>query len=166
MRLHTDDGRNVGKNDSSRTEVTCRSSRDDGRARQPFNEVAEMSKFAKTTAWLALLFLVGVSGAHAQVSLGIRIGPPPAPRAERVRSASPGPGFVWIAGYQYPVGHKYQWHNGYWTRPPYEGASWVAPRHDGEQFYAGYWSGDRGRIEHDHGSDRNKTRDFREDDHR
>ena len=108
----------------------------------------------------------------AQVSLGIRIGPPPAPRVLRVRPASPGPDYVWVDGYWYPVGRRYQWHEGYWTRPPYAGARWVAPHHDGEQFFEGYWEGDRGRFEHDHRWDRDADRDserFREnrrDEHR
>jgi hypothetical protein len=103
-----------------------------------------------------------------QVSFGIRIGPPPPPRIVRVRPPAPGPGFIWIDGYQYPVNGRYHWHPGYWTRPPYEGANWVGPRHDGEQFFAGHWEGPRGRFEHDHRWDRNHDRDFGRDhdDHR
>ena len=41
-------------------------------------------------------------------------------------------------------------------------ARWVAPRHDGERFYAGYWDGDRGRLEHDHHWDRGRDRDYRD----
>jgi hypothetical protein len=120
-----------------------------------------MRNFARTTVLLAAMLLAVASGAEAQVSLGIRIGPPPAPRVVRVQPVSPGPGFLWTAGYWYPVGQRYTWHAGYWTRPPYEGARWVEPRHDGERYFAGYWDGDRGRVEHDHGSDRDKDRDFR-----
>src|SRR5947207_1543375 len=69
--------------------------------------------------------------------------------------------FVWVEGYWYPVRHKYKWHSGYWTRPPYEGAHWIAPRHDGRMFFEGYWEGDRGRFEHNHKSDRDHDRDFR-----
>jgi len=79
---------------------------------------------------------------------------------------SPGPGFVWVQGYWYPVGPRYTWHSGYWTRVPYEGARWVAPRHDGERFYAGYWDGGRGRFEHDHRWDRERERDFDRHDRR
>jgi hypothetical protein len=108
-----------------------------------------------------LVLLLGLeSGVGAQVSIGVRIGPPPAPRVVRVQPASPGPGFVWVEGYWYPVGHRYRWHNGYWTRPPYEGARWVGPRHDGERFYGGYWEGERGRFEHDHRWDHDRDRDF------
>jgi hypothetical protein len=110
---------------------------------------------------LALMLLAVGSAASAQVSIGIRIGAPPAPRVLRVQPRQPGSDFIWIAGYWYPVGHKYTWHNGYWTRPPYAGASWVAPHHDGQQFFQGYWGGNQGRIEHDHKTDRQKTRDGR-----
>ena len=81
---------------------------------------------------LVLLFLFGfgASPAHAQISVGIQIGAPPPPRVVAVVPTRPGPDFVWVDGYWYPVGHHYKWHAGYWTRPPYEGARWVPPRHD------------------------------------
>jgi hypothetical protein len=99
-----------------------------------------------------------------QVSVGIRIGAPPAPRVVRVRPVAPGPEFVWVDGYWFAEGRRWKWHDGYWTRPPYAGARWVAPRHDGQQFFAGYWEGDRGRIEHDHRWDHDKhVRDYGRD---
>jgi hypothetical protein len=119
-----------------------------------------MRNIARVTGLLVLMILAAGSAVDAQISIGIRIGPPPAPRVMRVRPPRPDPDFVWIEGYWYPVGNHYKWHNGYWTRPPYEGARWLAPRHDGERFYAGYWDGDRGRFEHDHRSDHHKDRDF------
>jgi hypothetical protein len=112
--------------------------------------------------FVAMLFVVSRS-AQAQVSVGIVIGAPPPPRAI-VRPAIPYEGAVWVEGYWYPVGHHYKWHNGYWTRPPYEGARWVAPRHDGERYYNGYWEGDRGRVEHDHHWDRQHDRDYHDHD--
>jgi len=118
----------------------------------------------KTLIKTALLvtILLGAGQAFAgQISLGIRIGRPPAPRVLKVRPASPGPDYLWIDGYWYPEGGKYKWHDGYWSRPPYAGAHWVAPHHDGEQFFNGYWEGDRGRIEHDHKTDRGHDRDYR-----
>lgn len=111
---------------------------------------------------LALTLLAG-STVFAQVSLGIRIGPPPPPRIVRVHPISPGEGYVWVEGYQYPVGNRYRWHDGYWTRPPYQGAVWVSPRHDGERFYEGRWEGERGPIYHDHHSDHNGYRDYHRD---
>lgn len=109
---------------------------------------------------LGALLLAGASVSGAQVVVGIRIGPPPPPRVVRVLPARPGPEFVWVGGYWYPVGHRYRWHAGYWTRPPYVGARWVGPRHDGRQYFAGYWEGDRGRVEHDHRWDRDEHRDY------
>ena len=118
-------------------------------------------------ALLAAMFLASVSALGAQVSVGVRIGPPPRPRVVRVQPAQPGPGYSWIGGYWFADGGHYRWHDGYWTRPPYEGARWVAPRHDGHEFFAGYWDGDRGRIEHDHRWDHDRDRDYRDrdDDH-
>ena len=110
---------------------------------------------------LAAMLLAGVSVCGAQVSVGIRIGPPPPPRVAHVLPARPGPDFVWIEGYWYPAGSHYKWHEGYWTRPPYGEAHWVAPHHDGERFFGGYWDGDHGRVEHDHHSDHDRDRDFR-----
>jgi hypothetical protein len=122
-----------------------------------------MKKLITSAFLFALLLGLGTSAAHAQISVGIRIGAPPAPRVVAVLPARPGPDFAWVEGYWYPVGHHYKWHEGYWTRPPYEGAHWVAPHHDGQQYFAGYWDGDHGRLEHDHHSDRNHDRDYRHD---
>jgi len=115
--------------------------------------------FIGTTLLLAVMLLAGASASHAQVSLGIRIGPPPRPRVVRVVPRSPGAGYMWIDGYWFAEGRHYKWHDGYWTRPPYEGARWVGPHHDGTQFFAGYWDGDRGRLEHDHRWDHDHDRD-------
>ena len=119
-----------------------------------------MRNFARTTVFLFLMLVTIGSAANAQVSFGIRIGPPPAPRAVAVMPPSPGPGYMWVQGYWYPVRGQYVWHDGYWTRPPYGGAQWVAPRHDGTQFFNGYWNGSQGRVEHDHRWDRDKDRDY------
>jgi hypothetical protein len=102
--------------------------------------------------WLVLAVIVCGSAFAADFSLGIRIGAPPPPRVVAVRPPSPGSDFI--------NGH-YRWHEGYWTRPPHPGAVWVVPHHDGERFFAGYWNGDRGRMEHDHRWDRD--RDYRHD---
>jgi hypothetical protein len=61
------------------------------------------------------------------------------------------------------VSGHYKWHDGYWTRPAYVGAHWVEPHHDGQQFFAGYWDGDHGRVEHDHAGDRGHDRDYHHD---
>lgn len=109
---------------------------------------------------LALLLLAGGSIFGADVSIGIRIGPPPPPRVVHFRSVSPGPDFVWVDGYWYPVGNHYKWHDGYWTRPVYPGARWVTPHHDGDRYYEGHWEGEHGRRGHDHRWDRDHDRDF------
>ena len=113
---------------------------------------------------LVALILLAAGSVCGQVSIGIRIGPPPPPRVVRVLPPSPGPEFVWVEGYWYPVGNHYKWHDGYWTRPIYPSYRWVAPRYEGDRFYNGYWDGDRGPREHDHHWDRDRYRDYRERD--
>jgi hypothetical protein len=115
--------------------------------------------FVGTGLLLAAMLLAGASASRAQVSFGIRIGPPPQPRVIRVQPRSPGADYVWLDGYWYPAGGHYKWHEGYWTRPPYQGAHWVGPHHDGQQYYAGYWDGDHGRLDHDHHWDKSHDRD-------
>jgi len=109
-----------------------------------------------------LLFAVLFAAAQmasAQVSVGISIGAPPPPRVVAVFPAQPGPEFVWVDGYWYPLGGHYRWHEGYWSRPPYAGARWIGPRHEGGHYYAGYWDGDHGRFEHSHKWDHDHDRD-------
>jgi hypothetical protein len=113
------------------------------------------------TQLLALVILTAGSAVAADISIGINIGAPPPPRVVVVQPPVPGPDFVWVQGYWYPVEGRYHWHEGYWTRPPYEGAIWVAPRHDGARYFAGYWEGGRGRFEHDHRWDKDHDRDRR-----
>jgi hypothetical protein len=111
---------------------------------------------------LLALILLATGAVFAQLSIGVRIGAPPPVRMMRVQPQSPGPGYAWIGGYWYPNGNHYRWHEGYWTRPAYAGARWVEPRHDGQRYFAGYWDGGHGRIEHDHRWDRERghNRDF------
>jgi hypothetical protein len=114
---------------------------------------------------LALALLAG-GCLFAGVSLGITIGAPPAPRVVVVRPPSPGEGYSFVDGYWYPVGGHYRWHAGYWSRPPYAGALWIAPHHDGHQYFNGYWQGSGGeRVEHNHASDRRRDRDYPGDRH-
>ena len=102
----------------------------------------------RTTALLAFIVIGAASIADAQVSFNISIGPPPPPPVVRVyHPPRPAAGYVWIGGYWYPVGNHYKWHNGYWARPPYSGAYWVAPRHASGRYYYGYWNGRRGRYD-------------------
>ena len=110
---------------------------------------------------LTLLAAASMFGAW---NVGVSIGAPPPPRVIRVQPRSPGPGYTYVEGYWYPVNGRYQWHNGYWSRPPYQGGVWVAPRYEGRQYYDGYWKGENHPpMEHDHGWDRDKkNRDYRE----
>lgn len=55
--------------------------------------------------------------------LYVRVGPP-APIVE-TRLTAPGPGYVWIAGYQRWNGGTYVWVPGRWERPPRPRAVWV-----------------------------------------
>ena len=107
--------------------------------------------------------LLAATSAFGQVSIGISIGAPPPPRVLKVRPASPGPDFMWVDGYWYPVNGRYVWHQGYWTRAPYGGAHWVAPHHEEGKWFEGYWDGEHGRVRHDHASDRERERDYRHD---
>ena len=121
-----------------------------------------MKNFMTATLITAMLFASGMVFG-AEISVGIRIGPPPSPYVVHVLPPRPGPEFVWVDGYWYPVGNHYKWHEGYWTRPPFAGAGWVPPHHDGERYYAGYWHGNQGRLEHDHHWDRDHDRDYHRD---
>ena len=118
-----------------------------------------MRKLLSTLA-LSVFLLAGASAANAQISFGIHIGDPPAPRAYRV-PRQPADDYIWVEGYWYPQGSRYAWHNGYWTRPPYDGAYWVAPYNQGGQYFGGQWEGGRGAISHDHRWDKGNRRDER-----
>ena len=112
-----------------------------------------MRKFFKALAISALL-MTPASLAQAQVTFGIRIGQPPPPRYYRV-PVYPGPGYEWVEGYWYPTNGHYVWRNGYWARPPYQGAYWTAPYYANGRYYAGRWDGER----RSHHRDRRDHRD-------
>ena len=90
-------------------------------------------------AFFVALLLGGVLGAAQTV---IRIAPPPPVRVGVVGTA-PGPGFVWIGGYQSWNGTRYVWVAGRWGRPPRAGVIWVNPRWTQSGgvwvFHKGYW---------------------------
>jgi hypothetical protein len=111
------------------------------------------------TLLLTGTLFAGAPAAFSQISVGIQIGAPPPPRVYAVRPAEPGPDFVWVEGYWYPVSGRYVWHRGYWTQPPYEGARWIYPRYDRDRYFDGYWDGPRGRFDHDHHWDRDRNHD-------
>ena len=108
---------------------------------------------------ISTLLLAFAPAAHAQISFDFHIGtPPPAPRAYRV-PPQPGPEYIWVEGYWYPENGRYRWHNGYWTRPPYPDAYWVAPYYQADEYYTGHWEGPRGDVHHDHRWDQTGQRD-------
>ena len=51
----------------------------------------------KTT--LLALVLLAAGSSFAQISIGVRIGPPPPPRVIRVQPRAPGPGYIWVDGH-------------------------------------------------------------------
>jgi WXXGXW repeat (2 copies) len=112
-----------------------------------------------------VMMLLAAGAVFAQVSVGIRIGAPPPDRVIKVQPRSPGEGYTFVNGYWYPVSGHYKWHDGYWTRPAYAGSHWVAPHHDGKQYFDGYWDGDKGHVNHDHKWDKNNdhNRDYNRD---
>jgi len=100
------------------------------------------------TKLLAVLLLAAASAmAGPRVFVGVGFGyhpayrayvrPPivayaaPVPMVRYYAPPMPGPGYVWIDGWE---GHA-----GYWARRPFAGAAWVGPRYFGGRFYAGHW---------------------------
>src|SRR5215467_13740687 len=74
----------------------------------PAKETVEMKNLLRA-ALLSSMLLIGAHHAAAQVAIGIQIGAPPPPRHYAV-PVSPGPEFVWVEGYWYPVDGHYFWH--------------------------------------------------------
>jgi len=106
------------------------------------------------TKLLALMLLAGgalMAGPRVFVGFGFGgyyrpyVAPAPvyyaAPPVARVAPVpvAPGLGYTWVGGYWYPYAGHYAWRAGYWARPPYAGARWVAPRYAGHYYYGGYW---------------------------
>ena len=98
---------------------------------------------------LALLILAGstmFAGPRVFVGFGFGYAPAPVavyapPAAPLVAYAPPAPGYgySWVGGYWYPRGPRWAWRAGYWARPPYARAYWVAPRYYGGRYWGGYW---------------------------
>src|SRR5207244_8364248 len=120
-----------------------------------------MKNLLKVSALLGLLLFASSAQAQSNWSFGFSIGtPPPAPRYYRV-APRPGPDYEWIEGYWYPAGGRWAWHDGYWSRPPYQDSYWVQPYWEGGRFFEGYWTTPRGDFRHDHRWDRdNERRDW------
>lgn len=106
----------------------------------------------KTKLFTLVLLAGGSLFAGSHWSIGIGIGtpyyaPPPPPPVVMYMPPCPGPEYTWVPGYYYPSGPRFVWHAGYWSRPPYAGAYWIAPRYYQNRYYPGYWK----RRGHDHG---------------
>jgi YXWGXW repeat-containing protein len=92
---------------------------------------------------LGLLSIAGISAPAlsaspilADISLNITVdAPPPPPRQEVIVGISPGPDYIWVAGFWDGTPGHYVWVGGHWERPPRPHAVWVAPHwekdHDG-----------------------------------
>jgi hypothetical protein len=123
-------------------------------------DTGNMKHLVTPAALLGLLLLFAPS-AQAQVSFSFSFGaPPPPPRVYRV-APQPGPEFIWVEGYWYPVNGRWAWHDGYWTRPPMPDSYWVEPYWEGGRYFEGYWATPRGHYDHDHRWDRDRERDSR-----
>jgi hypothetical protein len=91
---------------------------------------------------LAVAYLVPVPS-QAAVGVFVRVAPP-RPVREHI-APIPAARMVWVGGYYRWSGRAYAWAPGYWARPPYPAAVWVAPRwvyqpaRGGYLFIAGYW---------------------------
>ncbi len=92
---------------------------------------------AGTTVFAGPRFFFGVGVGYAPAPVAV-YAPPPAPIVAYAAPA-PGPGYSYVSGYYAPVGPRWVWHGGYWARPPYPHAVWVAPRYYGRRYYGGYW---------------------------
>jgi hypothetical protein len=106
-----------------------------------------------STFCLATLLLSGGVASAAQVSFGIRIGPPPQERAVRFVPRQPAPGYIWVDGHWYTQRGRYVWREGYWAKPSYRDSYWVAPWYENGRYHEGRW--DRW----DRGADRGRDRD-------
>ena len=82
------------------------------------------------------LLLAAPACASPRGRVYVRVGPP-APIVE-VRAVSPGPGYVWVAGYHRWGGARYEWVPGRWIAPPRPRAAWV-PGHWVSSRHGWYW---------------------------
>jgi hypothetical protein len=94
---------------------------------------------------LGMSLMAGSAMAAVRFGVGVNFGVPapvyaaPTPIAVSAQPPCPGPGYVWIDGFNGPTGFV----AGYWALPPFGGAYWVAPRFDSGRFVAGFWGGTR-----------------------
>src|SRR5947208_12078075 len=83
-------------------------------------------RFAKLTGFILGSFVAmnAVSAAAQEIIVQTR---PPHTIVER-RGVAPGPGYVWVPGYQRWDGRSYAWVPGQWQRPPRANARWMPHR--------------------------------------
>src|ERR1700758_1164776 len=101
-----------------------------------------------TYLMVAAVITVGVltttiapTAANARVFVSVAIAPPAIPVYEQ--PYAPGYGYIWTPGYWAYGDNGYDWVDGAWVMPPYEGALWT-PGYwgwgDGGYFWnPGYW---------------------------
>ena len=80
----------------------------------------------KWLAFVVAIFLVGSAVMAFADDVVVRVRPPHALQERRV--PAPGPGYVWIPGYQRWNGNGYAWEPGRWENPPRPHARWVPHR--------------------------------------
>ena len=93
---------------------------------------------ASASAFAASHFSIGVN-IGGPVYGGYYVAAPPPPAPVYYAPPSPGFGYAYVPSYYYPVGGRYEYRRGYWTRPLRGRTVWVAPRYHGNRYYAGYW---------------------------
>ena len=84
--------------------------------------------------------LAPAQAAEVGVGVNLELAPnePPPLRVEPVPPPPYAEAF-WVRGHWHWVGARWAWRAGYWARPPYAHASWVAPRYYGGRYFGGYW---------------------------
>jgi hypothetical protein len=81
---------------------------------------------ARKLSALLLVAALGAALAARAAEVIVRVAPPP-PVSTAVIGVAPGPGYVWVPGYQRWNGSRYVWVAGRWTLPPRRGLVWVPP---------------------------------------
>jgi hypothetical protein len=93
--------------------------------------------------WLLGFVVASALSAPAFGQIQIYIGTPPPPVRYEVVPPIPGNGYMWMAGFWEPYGHRYRWVPGRYERAPYPGAYWTPARYErddkGWKLHKGYW---------------------------
>jgi hypothetical protein len=80
----------------------------------------------KWLGFVVAIFLVSSASAAFAEDVVVRVRPPHGVTERRV--PMPGPGYVWIPGYQRWTGNGFAWETGRWENPPRPHAKWVPHR--------------------------------------